>query len=322
MVSCIVWRTIGWSGISTGPATFSWQAAACGNSAAIMSSDSMRWIGGGLRRPPLKRSTTSDRLRFHRQRLWNIGDGGDGPPARAPPRTVLECRKRGTSAEREAVVRPERQHDGVVVGRRLQLEVERHAEPLAQRQAERPVDPTAVGRVHHQVHALRVVEEPLEHEVGVGGDDAQHRAAGGQVVDDLIDRGVVERGGRRQPGPGAVGVADGEVAVERGPQLGDLVRQLGRARRGLAGPERDGGRLAVGVDHPHDAGAHLADLPRVGAEQEDVAGHRLDRPVLVDGADEHVVGLEHHPEVADLGDGAARGQRRQPGRRAGRGPRR
>jgi hypothetical protein len=55
----------------------------------------------------------------------------------------------------------------------------------------------------------------------------------------------------------------------------------------------------------------------VRAEQEDVARHRLGGPVLVDGADEEVVGFEHHPEVADLGNGTARRQRRQPGRPPG-----
>ena len=40
--------------------------------------------------------------------------------------------------EGEAVLRPEREHDGVVVGRRLELEVERDAEALAQRQADAP----------------------------------------------------------------------------------------------------------------------------------------------------------------------------------------
>ena len=34
----------------------------------------MRWIGGGFVRPPRKRSTISERLRFHRQRAWNIGE--------------------------------------------------------------------------------------------------------------------------------------------------------------------------------------------------------------------------------------------------------
>ena len=64
-------------------------------------------------------------------------------------------------------------------------------------------------------------------------------------------------------------------------------------------------------------GSTLADLPRVRAQQEDVAGHRLDGPVLVDGADERVVGLGHHPVVAGLGDGPAGGERGQAGRRPG-----
>ena len=72
-VSEIVWRTITWSGISTGPTRLSWHAAACGNTAAIRSSASMRWIGGGFLRPPRNRSTRSARLRFHRQREMNIG---------------------------------------------------------------------------------------------------------------------------------------------------------------------------------------------------------------------------------------------------------
>src|SRR5581483_12363266 len=54
--------------------------------------------GGGLRRPPLQRSTTSARLRFHRQRLVNIGDGGDRTACSSTPRTVLEFKKRTTSA--------------------------------------------------------------------------------------------------------------------------------------------------------------------------------------------------------------------------------
>jgi hypothetical protein len=77
------------------------------------------------------------------------------------------------------------------------------------------------------------------------------------------------------------------------------------------------GASPVGVGHPDAPGPDLADLPGVRAEQEDVARHRLGRPVFVDGADEEVVGLEHDPEIADLGDGPARRQRRQPGRRPG-----
>ena len=195
-------------------------------------------------------------------------------------------------------MRAERQHDRVVAGRRLQFEVERHAEPLAQREAEGAVDPTAIRRVDDEVHAVDLVEEPLEHQVVVRRHHPEHRPAGGDVADDLVDRGVVERCCRVQPGPGAVAVVDREEAVERGAQRRDLLGQLGGAGGRLAQPERDGGRLALGVDHPDDPGADLADLPRVGAEQEDVAGHRLGGPVLVDRADEQVVRLEDDPEVA------------------------
>ena len=142
-MSSIVWRTSRWSGITTGPVTFSWQAAAWGNTAAMRSSASMRWIGGGLRRPPWKRSTSRDRLRFQRQRAWNIGDGEQDRVLQHVAHRLGEVA--GHLVEREAVVGPERQDDGVVGGRRLELEVERDAELLAQRQAEPPVDPAAEG---------------------------------------------------------------------------------------------------------------------------------------------------------------------------------
>ncbi len=67
------------------------------------------------------------------------------------------------------------------------------------------------------------------------------------------------------------------------------------------------------VHHPDGAGLHLADPPGRGAEQEHVAGLALDGPVLVDRADRGLVRLGHHPVVAQLGDGPAGGERRQPG---------
>ena len=70
----MVWRTSTWSGISIGPTALSWQAAACGNTATMRSSASMRWIGGGFFLPPRNRSTISERLRFQRQRAWNMGE--------------------------------------------------------------------------------------------------------------------------------------------------------------------------------------------------------------------------------------------------------
>ena len=64
--------------------------------------------------------------------------------------------------ERKRVLRPERQQQPVLGGRRLQLEVELAAEPLAQRQAPGLVDAAAERRVQHELHAARFVEEALE----------------------------------------------------------------------------------------------------------------------------------------------------------------
>ncbi len=60
------------------------------------------------------------------------------------------------------MLRPERQHDGLFVGRGLQLEAEPDAEALAQGQAERAVDAAAKRRVHDELHAAALVEESLE----------------------------------------------------------------------------------------------------------------------------------------------------------------
>ena len=70
--------------------------------------------------------------------------------------------------EREAVLRAEREQDAVVGRRRLQLEVEGAAEALAQRHAPGAVDAAAERRVDDELHAARLVEEPL-------GDDARLR---------------------------------------------------------------------------------------------------------------------------------------------------
>ena len=78
-------------------------------------------------------------------------------------------------AELEAMGGGQREDD-VVLGRGgLQLEVERAAEALAQRQPPRPVDAAAVGRMDDQLHAADLVEEALEDERVLGRQAAQRR---------------------------------------------------------------------------------------------------------------------------------------------------
>ena len=88
--------------------------------------------------------------------------------------------------ERKRMLRPERQEHRVFGGRRLQLEIELAAEPLAQRQAPRLVDPAAERRMQHELHAAGLVEEPLEHERVLSGHDAERRASVRKVCDGLL----------------------------------------------------------------------------------------------------------------------------------------
>ena len=86
--------------------------------------------------------------------------------------------------EREAVLRSQRQDDGVFGCRRLQLEVEAAAEALAQREAPGPVDPAAERRVQDQLHPARLVEEPLQDQAFLRGDRAENDAGRAQILDD------------------------------------------------------------------------------------------------------------------------------------------
>ena len=215
--------------------------------------------------------------------------------------------------ERERVLRSEAEDDGVVGRRGLQLEVEADAEALAQGEAEAAVDPSAEGSVDDELHAAGLVEEPLEHEVLPGGEAAEGEARGGEVADGHRGGLPVDAGVLHEPVHGPVRFTGGEQSVEALSDLRDLGAELVGAGRRLAQPERHRRRRAVRVDDPYDAGLDAADAPRRRAEEEDVAGGRLDRPVLVHRADERVVGVGEHAVVGGLGDGAAAGERGQAG---------
>ena len=209
--------------------------------------------------------------------------------------------------ERQALAGTERQHDRVVARRRLQLEVEAPAEALAERQAERAVDASAERRVDHELHPARLVEEALEDEMVPGRQDAEGELGGAEVADDLRGGDAVEAALGLEPLHRARAVVPDQELPDARAQLGHLGGQLGRARGRLAEPEGHRGRRALGVDDAHDAGLDAPDAPRGAAEEERVAGHALDGPVLVHGADDGVVGIGDYLVVGRLRDGAARG---------------
>ena len=82
--------------------------------------------------------------------------------------------------EGKGVLRPEREQQRVVGGRRLQLEVELPAEALAQGETPGLVDPAAERRVQHELHPARLVEEAFEHQRVLRRQHAEGAASLGQ----------------------------------------------------------------------------------------------------------------------------------------------
>ncbi len=91
--------------------------------------------------------------------------------------------------ERKAVLLGQGDVDSLIGCRRLQLEVERHAEPLSQRKPPRAVDASAERRVEHELHAAALVKESLGDDTRLRRDAAENRAAADDVVDDLLGPG-------------------------------------------------------------------------------------------------------------------------------------
>ena len=209
------------------------------------------------------------------------------------------------------MLRAERQHHGVVVGRGLQFEVERAAEAFAQRQTQPAVQAPPVGAVDHELHAAGLVEEALDDQPPPRGQRAQSGPGRGEVRHDGLGGNIGDAAPLGDGGAGGVGVTGDEELLDQTAQVADLVAQLRGAGGSLAQPERHRGRRALGVDHPHDAGLDAPDAPTVRPQEEHVAGHGFDGPVLVDRPEERVVGVEQHAVVGHVRDRSAGGQRGQ-----------
>ena len=101
--------------------------------------------------------------------------------------------------ERKGMLLAERNHDAVVGGRRLQFEIERAAEALAQRQAPGAIDARAERRVQDELHAAAFVEEALRHHVQGRGKAPSARAAGQHIRDGLLRAEAIESAFALQP---------------------------------------------------------------------------------------------------------------------------
>ena len=133
----------------------------------------------------------------------------------------------GHAVEREAVLRTEREDDSVVIGRGLELEVEGGTEPLPECEAQSLVDPATEGGVDDQLHAAGLVEEALEDDVLLAGDDAQPLPPGGEVSAQLDGRLLGD----------ATGILDVPPGGRLDPRAADAARPPGaRPRRSRRAP--------------------------------------------------------------------------------------
>ena len=209
---------------------------------------------------------------------------------------------------RRDLARRERQENSVVHVARLGDEAGA-PQLLLQDHAPGAVDAHAEDRVDHRVAAAHLVRERLDDDPLIVGD----------AVENLT--------GLDEPGPHRRGRPRVEAADLRGPLLElrrvdalggiaaqppDREAQLPRAGRVLAPPERNRRRHPLGVLDQDAIGADLDDLPRVRAEQEDVAREALRHELLVERADLQV-GLGDEDVVeAVVGNGASGGERQEP----------
>ena len=214
------------------------------------------------------------------------------------------------------MLRSEGEQDSVFCGSRLQLEIELPAEAFAQRESPCAIDAAAEWRVQHELHAARFIEKALDDDRVLRRHGAESGVCVPKIRNDFVrcyfrDSGFVHQVlrcpffvlraaffRRRRTKNG-----------ERFPQITHCARQLVASRRRLAEPERNVWRRAVRVRYAHNTASDLQDLPRRVAELEDVAGHALDREVLVEGADECIVRLEQHAIVGHFGNRSSRGNR-------------
>ncbi|MNZ53565.1 hypothetical protein D3C78_714450 [compost metagenome] len=220
--------------------------------------------------------------------------------------------------EREAVAGGEREDDGVLGGRRLQLEIEVAAETLAQRQPPGAIDPAAERRVDDQLHAAGFVEETLQRQAVLRRQHAEGGARAGQVFGDLQGRFLAKAEFAGQPVERRL-----QRLVAAGALLQQLVEPLAQTRhadgqlvtppRRLAQPERDVRRLPLGVLDPHPPRLDAQDAIGHIAELEHVASQAFHREVLVHRADHQPLRLQQHAVVAGIGNGSAGGHGGQPG---------
>ena len=184
--------------------------------------------------------------------------------------------------------------------------------------------------MQHELHAASLVEETFGNDRPVCRQCPQACGTSPHVGHALLGAGLVQPALSHEKGNrlSLVGLSVWEPAVRPGrsvrrggwverardplPYPRHLVRQLGGAAGGLASPEGDRRRRAVGVLDSHTTRLHASDAPGGRAQQEHIAGQAFDRKVLVHGSHRGAFRFRDHEVVGVVRNRAARRDRREP----------
>ena len=222
-------------------------------------------------------------------------------------RTVLLDEIPRDLVEREAVHRAERDHDRVLERGGLQLEVEAPAEPLAQRQAPGAIDARAERRMHRRdaCRPSRRRNARRSRASSLGSAPSAAFAAA-EVVDELLaPRCRFKPSSSTSHATAPAAPPRSMSSAMRLVEPPDRRRQLVAAARRLAEPERNRRRLTLRVRDVDLARLDLLDAIRRVAELEHVAGHALEREVLVQRADRQLARQQHDVVVELIRNRAA-----------------
>ena len=205
--------------------------------------------------------------------------------------------------QRKAVLRPQREHEPVVIRRRLELEIERPAEALAHRQPPGLGNPRAEWCVDDHLHPARFIEKSLEDDAPLAGNHSQRGLFSPYVFDGLM-RGMGSNAALgEQPGFGPGRVF--EQGFELFTQARHFLRQLDSSSRSLATPKGNRRRRAFGVGDRHVVAADVQNPPRRISQKKYLSRLALAGEVFVEGADDGLFGFSHDPVRGDFGNGSS-----------------
>ena len=237
-------------------------------------------MGGGTLRPPSTRGSASARVASQRQRMGNMGDWSAAWVSTSSMRSDESISKIDASGKQ--CCGPSESSTPSSVAAACSSKSKARQKRLRSARPEGAVQAGAEGRVQHELHPARLVEEALGDERLLGGQGREDAERRGEVVDRLAGPGLGS----------APSAASQPMAASRSASRGSRSARSretsaeSAALRPGASPSQNGmpGGRAARVLHPHHARLDAPDAPGGVAEQEDVAGHALDGEVLVDRA--------------------------------------